>query len=446
MSHNGAMAHAAAGELTNWAGNYRYGAGSVHHPETLDELRRLCARAPSLQVLATRHSFTAIGDAVELVALDRLAGADEITIDRDALRVSVGPAVTYARLARVLQGADLALANMASLPHISVIGAVGTGTHGSGDALGNLATSVRAVRLVTSEGEVLDIHEGDGRFPGAVVHLGALGVITRMTLALEPSYSLSQGVYVGLEWGQLAANFDAIMGAGRSVSVFHRFGERASEVWVKGDPAVNSGAGPAGAGPTRAGLFGASEATAPRNPVPGADPAFCTAQLGAPGPWCDRLPHFRAEFMPSAGEEIQSEWFVARADGMAALTLLREELGPRIQPLLHVSELRTIAADALWMSPHHSRDSVGLHFTWRREPDAVRDLCVEVERILAPFAPRPHWGKVFAATAETLAPRYPRLADFAALRDELDPRAAFTNRWLVEKVLGRPIKSSLSSP
>jgi xylitol oxidase len=413
-------------ELTNWAGNHRYLATVLHRPETLDQLRRLASEARSLRALGTRHTFNAIGDSDELVALDRLAGAEEIVLDRSALTVTVGPAVTYAQLADALEAGGLALANMASLPHISVAGAVATATHGSGDALGNLSTSVRAMRLVTSAGELLDFAAGDPRLAGAVVHLGALGIVTRVTLAVEPSYTLSQRVYLDMEWDQLAGHLDAITSAGRSVSVFHRFGERVREVWVKGAAA--------GSGPSS--LFGALAAAEPRNPVPGADPAFSTAQLGEPGPWCDRLPHFRAAFTPSAGEEIQSEWFVARADGIAAITALRDELGPRIGPLLYVSEMRTIAADELWLSPHYRRDSIGLHFTWQREPEAVRAICMEVERVLEPFAPRPHWGKAFASGAAGLAGLYPRMADFLALRSELDPRGAFINTWLTEKLLG----------
>jgi xylitol oxidase len=425
------MAVGSAGvELTNWAGNHRYGAIVVHRPQTLDELRRLVAGARSLRALGTRHTFTAIGDAEELVALDALAGASEIAIDRGAMTVTVGAAVTYARLAEALEAARLALANMASLPHISVIGAVATGTHGSGDALGNLATAVRAMRIVTSSGEVLDLDVGDPRFAGAVVHLGALGIVTQATLAVEPSYQLRQRVYLGLEWEQLAENLDAITAAGRSVSVFHRFGERAREVWVKGD-AAGGRAGHEQAPPS---LFGAAAATAARNPVPGADPAYATTQLGVAGPWCERLPHFRAGFTPSAGEEIQSEWFVARADGIAALGALRQELAERIRPLLFVAELRTIAADELWLSPHCGRDSIGLHFTWHRDPAGVRELCAEVERVLAPFAPRPHWGKAFAEGAAALAGRYPRLSEFLALRRELDPRKTFVNAWLSEKL------------
>ena len=413
-------------ELTNWAGNHRYRARALHRPETLDQLRALLSRARSLQALSTRHTFSAIGDADELVAVDRLAGAGDIAIDREAMTVTVGPAVTYAQLAEALEPAGLALANMASLPHISVIGAVATGTHGSGDALGNLATSVRAMTVVGSDGDVVEIGEHDARLPGAVVHLGALGIVVSATLAVEPSYTLAQRVYEQMSWDQLAENFDAITATGRSVSVFHNFGDSVREVWVKGDPAA----------PGLPGLYGARPADGPRNPVPGADPAFCTEQLGVSGPWCDRLPHFRAGFTPSAGAEIQSEWFVAREDGIAAITALREQLGPRIGPLLFISETRTIAADELWMSPHHRRDSVGIHFTWRREPEAVAALCAEVEGVLEPFAPRPHWGKAFAARAALVAPRYPRLADFLRLRDELDPRGVFVNPWFADKLLG----------
>jgi xylitol oxidase len=415
----------ASAELSNWAGNYRYRAGALHHPQTRDELRALASTLPALRALGTRHTFTGMGDSVELVALDQLAGASEINIDAERMTVTVGPAVTYAQLADALEPRGFALANMASLPHISVIGAVGTGTHGSGDALGNLATSVRGMQLVTSTGDELDIGHDDPRLPGVVVNLGALGIVTRATLAVEPSYQLWQRVYQGLEWDQLAENLDPITTAGRSVSVFHRFGERVREVWVKGEAAT----------PQPGSLFGARAATEPLNPVPGADPSFCTEQLGVAGPWCDRLPHFRAGFTPSAGAEIQSEWFVARADGFAAITAIREQLADRIRPLLFVSETRTIAADELWMSPHHKRDSIGIHFTWHREPDAVRELCVEVERVLAPFSPRPHWGKAFEQGGGTLAGYYERLADFDALRRELDPRGAFVNAWLSQKLL-----------
>jgi xylitol oxidase len=409
----------ASSGLTNWAGNHRYRASELHRPRTLDELRRIAATARSLRVLGTRHTFSDIGDATSLVALDALADCDEIAIDADAATVTVGPAVTYAQLAQSLDAAGLGLANMASLPHISVAGAVATATHGSGDALGNLSTSVLGMELVTSSGELVRIAAGDPELPGAVVHLGALGVVTKLTLAVTAAYPLCQRVYVGMEWDALAENFDQIMGAGRSVSVFHRLGERVREVWVKADPQQ----------PAPVELCGAALARAQRHPVPDADPVNCTVQLGVPGPWWQRLPHFQAGFTPSAGAEIQSEWFVAREQAMDALMALRQ-LADKLRPLILVCELRTVAADRLWLSPHHGRDSAGLHFTWRREPAAVAAACAEVQRALAPFAARPHWGKLFTTPATELTAHYPHLAEFAALRERLDGRRAFVNRWL----------------
>ena len=417
----GAMAQ----PLCNWSGNHRYRAGAVHRPESAEQLRAIVARGESLQVLGTRHTFSSIGDAAGLIALDRLPGAREIAIDRAAMTVSVGPAVTYAALAEALNRERLALANLASLPHISVAGAVATASHGSGDGLGNLATSVVGLRLLTSTGEALDCDRGDPRFDGIVVNLGALGVVTRVTLAVEPYYELRQDVFVDLEWDRLFDHLDEILAAGRSVSVFHEFGERAREVWVKA---------PARA-PARGELFGARPATAPRNPVPGGDPGNCTAQLGEPGPWSERLPHFRCGFTPSSGAEIQSELFVARADAGAALRALLG-LGELMRSQLLVAELRTIDADELWLSPHYRRDSAALHFTWRRNQREVERIVAAVEDAIAPLAPLPHWGKLFRARAGELAPRYARLEDFRRLRAELDPRDAFANDWLRESLIG----------
>jgi xylitol oxidase len=171
------------------------------------------------------------------------------------------------------------------------------------------------------------------------------------------------------------------------------------------------------------------------HPVLGGDPVNCTEQLGIVGPWSERLPHFRSGFTPSSGEELQSEFFVAREDAVAAVQALRA-LGETIAPLLLVCELRSIAADSLWLSPHYERDSASIHFTWRRRPAQVEPIVREIETILSPFGARPHWGKVFAADAGTIAPLYPRMADFRTLRDRLDPAGVFVNDWMRGVVVG----------
>jgi xylitol oxidase len=398
--------------LTNWAGSHTYRAARVHSPASLRELRALLAGATDLRVLGTRHTFTAIGDADELVSLTGLPGA--IEVDAAAGTVACGGATTYGELAPLLDAHGLALPTLASLPHISVAGAIATATHGSGDAHGNLATAVVALELVTSEGDVVALCRGDDAFPGAVVHLGALGAVTGVTLAAQPAVPVTQRVFERMPWEALLEHLDAIFAAGDSVSVFTRWGADVDQVWVKRR----------GADTPAPELFGARAATVERHPIIELDPANCTAQLGRPGPWWDRLPHFRLDSRPSAGEELQSEYFVGRADARAAIGAVRA-LGEHLRPVLLVSDLRTIAADDLWMSPHHGRDSLGIHFTWRRDPEGVAAVLPAVENALAPFGARPHWGKVFAAPP----PRPEHADDFERLAAELDPRGVFRAAW-----------------
>jgi alditol oxidase len=342
--------------------------------------------------------------------------------------------MTYAALAEALNRAGLALHSLASLPHISVAGAIATGTHGSGDAKGNLATAVRAVEMVTAAGELRTVAADDPDFEGAVVGLGALGAVTRVTLIVEPFYEMRQRVYEAVSWETLFARVDAIFGAGDSVSVFHLCGETTEQVWVKRRLDDERGV------PDDSDLeelLGVRAATAELHPVLGGDPVNCTQQQGVAGPWSERLPHFRSGFLPSSGEELQSEFFVGRTDAVAAIQAVRD-LAADIVPLLLISELRTIAGDSLWLSPHQGRDSLGLHFTWRRRPAEVEAVVARIEAALAPYAPRPHWGKVFTARAESIAPLYPRMADFRRLRDRLDPEQTFVNDWLRDTVLSRP--------
>jgi alditol oxidase len=411
---------------TNWAGTHAYRAGVLHRPASVDELRRIVADAPRIRVLGSRHSFTDIADSDALVSLDGLPA--DVAVDRDARTVTVGGALRYGELAEALHGEGLALHNLASLPHISVAGAVATATHGSGDRNGNLATAVAGLELVTSEGDVVTARRGEPDFDGMVVGLGALGAVTRVTLDVEPAYEVRQRVFEGLAWDALAGHFDAITSAGYSVSVFTRWGDTADQVWVKRRVDATEPED------VRPDLFGAVAATVDRHPILGIDPVNCTPQLGRPGRWSDRLPHFRMGFTPSAGEEIQSEYVVPRRHGLAAIAAIRA-IGDAVRAVLQVSEIRTIAADDLWLSMQHGTDTVAIHFTWTREPAAVAEAVERVEAALAPFAFRPHWGKLFAADAAAIAQRYERLPDFRALAERLDPRGAFRNAWLERHVL-----------
>lgn len=391
--------------LTNWAGNTAFTAARIHHPTSLDELRRLVADAPRVRALGSGHSFNDVADSPgELVRLDRMPHLVEI--DSAAARVRVGAATTYARLATELHAAGFALANLASLPHISVAGSVATGTHGSGPGNQSLSAAVRALELVTADGSLVTLERGHDDFPGAVVALGALGVVTALTLDLVPAFELRQYVREDVPDD---APLDEVMADGYSVSLFTDY--RATRAWIKRRDELPGGD-----------WHGARPADGPRHPVPGMPAESCTAQLGVPGPWHERLPHFRPDAPPSsAGNELQSEWLLDRADGAAALRELRAA-GDRIRPVLQISEVRTIAADDLWLSPSYGRDSVAFHFTWVKDPEAVLPVIKLVEDVLAPFGPRPHWGKLFS--------RRPAVPDrFRDLVRRYDPDGVFANAF-----------------
>jgi xylitol oxidase len=413
-------------DRTNWAGNYVYRARTVHRPTTLEQVREIVAAAPRIRVMGSGHSFTDIGDSEELLSLDGLPA--DVVIDHSARMVSLGAGLRYGTLAEALGAKGMALANLASLPHISVAGAIATATHGSGDGNRNLAGSVAALELVTSDGAIISSARGDADFDGLVVGLGAIAAVTRVTLDVEPAYEIRQRVFEGLRWEMLAEHFDEITDCGYSVSAFTLWGDQVDQVWVKTRVTEAPEM-------VRGDLFGARAATVDRHPILGLDPVNCTRQLGLPGLWSDRLPHFRLGFTPSNGEEIQSEYLVARRHGVEAIDALRG-LGAMLRPLLQVSEIRTIAADRLWMSPQYGQDTVGFHFTWRPDQEAVERVLTEVEAALRPFAARPHWGKLFLAGAESIAPLYERVGDFAALVARADPRGAFRNDWLEARVLG----------
>jgi alditol oxidase len=412
--------------LANWAGNHVYRARELHRPSTVEQLAEVVARAPRVRVLGSRHSFNDIADSAELVSLEGLPA--DVAVDRAASTVSFSAGLRYGELAEALEAESLALHNLASLPHISVAGAVATATHGSGEANSNTTTAVAALELVTSEGEVITAARGDDDFDGMVVGLGALGAVTRIALDVEPAYRVRQRVFEGLDWDALLQGFDAIAASGYSVSVFTRWGDDVDQVWVKSRATDEPEQ-------VLADLLGAVASTVDRHPILGLDPVNCTPQLGVPGGWADRLPHFRMGFTPSNGDELQSEYHLPRRHAVAAIEALRGLAGT-IRPVLQVTELRTIAADRLWMSPQYEQDTIAIHFTWAPEQEAVERVLVDVEAALAAFGARPHWGKVFLAAASVIAGLYERLPDFAALAQCLDARGAFRNDWLERHVLG----------
>lgn len=411
---------------SNWAGNVTFRAARHHRPTSVEQLQALVAGARRLRALGTGHSFNRLADTTgDLVSVADLPKVLELDAARQSVTVAGG--MRYGELVGPLHEQGYALHNLGSLPHISVAGAVATGTHGSGPANGNLATAVRTLEMVTADGEIVALDRDRDRdtFPGAVVALGALGVVTRLTLDVLPAYEMRQYVYEDLAYDQLTGHFDEVVSGAYSVSVFTDWREPVrARVWVK---CLDGADGP----PQR--WLGAQRADGPHHPVPGMPARHSTPQLGEPGPWHERLPHFRLGFTPSSGEELQSEYFVARSCAVAALDALAG-LHDRIAPVLQISEIRTVAADDLWLSPAYRRDSVTLHFTWVADEPAVAPVVTAIEEVLEPFEARPHWGKVFSIPPGVVAGRYERSADFVALARRLDPTGKLRNDLLDDYV------------
>jgi alditol oxidase len=422
----------ASGEkLTNWAGNLEYSTQNLYPATSLEQVREFVKNQSSLKVLGTRHCFNNIADSthnlLSLRAMDKV-----IALDPAARTVTVEAGMSYGQLCPYLESKGFALHNLASLPHISIAGACSTATHGSGVKNGNLATAASALEIVTAEGELVELsRQKDGEtFRGAVVGLGALGAITRVTLDIQPSYMMRQYVYENLPLAQLKEHFDAIESSAYSVSLFTDWQkQRFNEVWIKSR--VEAGQ----AFDATPEFFGAKLATRNLHPIIELSAENCTEQMGVPGPWYERLPHFRIGFMPSAGKELQSEYFVPREHALEAI-LAVESLRDQVSPHLMISEIRAIAADDLWMSPCYKQPCITIHFTWKQDWPAVSKVLPVIERELAPFHARPHWGKLFTTSPATLKSIYARLPEFVQLSKKYDPQGKFHNEFLNTNIFG----------
>ncbi|WP_349866244.1 FAD-binding protein [Leifsonia sp. WHRI 6310E] len=410
----------------NWAGNHRYAASRIATPRSVDELRELIAGARSVRALGSRHSFNDLADTDDLlVSTAGLPGG--VRIDAEARTATVGGGVRYGDLARELEAAGWALHNLASLPHISVAGAIATSTHGSGDRNGTLATAVAGLRILRADGEVVELRRGDDDFDGAVVSLGALGVVLEVTLDIRPTFTVRQRLFGGVPWEAVTSRLDEVTSAAYSVSLFTNWDEEAVSLgWIKELADTPS--------PIGDDFFGAPALIEARHMIATMDVRNTTEQLGVPGPWSERLAHFRFEFTPSNGAEIQSEYLVPRANAVTAIDAVRS-LAPLLAPLLQISEIRTAAADDLWLSSAYGTDVVGLHFTWVRDQEGVEAVLPALEDALLPLGARPHWGKLYLDTAGVVPTLYPRLDDFRALAARFDPTGRFRNPFLT-RLLG----------
>ena len=405
--------------VRNWAGNLTYASPRIHRPTSHEELSTLVRNTPRIRALGSGHSFNRIADSGhDLVRVDALP--QEIEVDPASSTVTVSAGTRYAELAVALHEQGYALASLASLPHISVAGSCATGTHGSGDGLRCLSAAVRGLEIIGPDGEPKWLRRDTDPeiFPGTVVALGALGIVTRLTLEVEPAFTMSQRVRLDVPLDEVANHVDEVFGSAYSVSLFTNWRDENGRVWLKHREDRAQGT-----------WHGGRPARTPQHPVPGMPLESATAQLGVVAPWYQRLPHFRPELTPSAGEELQSEFYLPRAVAPQAFAALRE-IGDRIAPVLHISEVRTIRADDLWLSPAHERDSVAVHFTWKQDPEGVTPVVGALEEVLTPLGARPHWGKITTLPAERIVDSYTRAGDFARLLERFDPDGKFRNPFV----------------
>ena len=412
----------------NWAGNVQYGAERFHQPTTVEDLQSAVAASTKVRAVGSRHSFNTIadttGDQVSLANLDRL-----VDIDSVAHTVTIDGGIKYGELATHLDEQGWALANLASLPHISVAGACATGTHGSGVGNGGLATAVTAMQLVVASGDIVEVsRDVDPDVMDALgVNLGAFGIATRLTLKIEPTFTVWQHVYEGVPMQAAIEHLGEIMADGYSVSLFTTWKpDHLEQVWRKERMLTESDDSDAEPVAVR---LGGAPATRNVHPVAELSAEPCTEQMGVAGPWHERLPHFRMGFTPSSGDELQSELFVAAADGPEAMRTLIG-LGDRLAPVLKISEVRAVAADTLWLSPCYQRDCIVFHFTWIPSWPVVQPVLALVESALEPFEPRPHWGKLSTLDGSIVRSRFERLGAFAHLQGEWDPSRKFRNAYL----------------
>ncbi|GAB3331677.1 FAD-binding protein [Larkinella ripae] len=426
------LAHWTADEkLKNWAGNYAYSTGRLEQARTLAQVPQLIKKFDKLKVLGTRHCFNGIADStaqlISLVEMDQV-----LALDPKAKTVTVNANMKYGDLATYLHGKGFALHNLASLPHISIAGACATATHGSGVKNGNLATAVSAMEIVLANGEIRTLSRAnDGEtFRAAVVHLGGLGVVTKVTLDILPTFQMRQYVYENLPLEQLKNHFDAIESSAYSVSLFTDWQKkRVNEVWLK--ERIGTGKMP----DAKPDFYGARLSRKNLHPIAELSAVNCTEQLGVPGPWYERLPHFRMGFTPSSGKELQSEYFVPARQAVDAI-LAVERLRDHISPHLFISEIRTIDADNFWMSPCYKQPSVAIHFTWKPDWNSVKKVLPMIEKELAPFGVRPHWGKLFTITPAQLQARYEKLPEFRKMLTDYDPKGKFRNAFLDRTIFG----------
>ncbi len=422
----------------NWAGDQSCTPLAIQRPRTREQLVAAVASAASagqrLRVAGSGHSFTEAaltdGTMLRVEALNRVLDADPAS---GLVKVEAG--IVLADLNERLHERGLALENLGDIDRQTLAGAISTATHGTGTGLRNISAQVEAIELVTADGELRSL-EGGGELLAARVGLGALGAIYSVTLRAVPAFTLHR-VDTPRPLGEVLDRFDELADRNDHFEFF---------VFPHTDMALTIERNRSELAPKPPGRLGAwvsdvlventlgdlALRLTRRRPSLIPRLSAAAAKMMSQGERLDRSYRIFANERRIRFTEM--EYALPREHGPEAVRRVLELIGRRGNEVAMPIECRVVAADDALLSPAHERPTayVAVHqyqgMQWRPYFEAV-------EEIMGSYEGRPHWGKRHFQTHETLAGRYPRWADFAAVRDRLDPERAFANEY-TERVLG----------
>lgn len=422
---------------TNWAGNVSTDPTLVAHPASTEEVVALVVAHPRLKAIGAGHSFTAIGATDDvLLRLDRMNHL--LAADTTTGRVRVQAGISLHDLNRRLDALGLALPNLGDVDPQSVAGATSTGTHGTGAKLFGIAKAVVALQLVTADGQVLEIDENHELFDAARVGLGALGIVTEVTLQCVPAFLL-HAREEPMALSAVLADLDDLVDGNDHFEFY--FFPHTDKALTKQNNRVPDGT--------------------PRDPLPAwrhrLDDEFLSntlyervQRLGVRKPGL--VPRINAisgsllgarEYTDTSHEIFisprrvrfrESEFALPRAAAAEAIGEMQRWFATSGEQVSFPVEVRFTAADDIWLSTGFERDNVYLAVHQFHPVDPTRYFAA-MQDIFTAHEGRPHWGKLHTLDANYLRTVYPRFDDFVAVRDRLDPDRKFTNAHL-DRVLG----------
>ncbi|KAI1700234.1 d-arabinono-1,4-lactone oxidase domain-containing protein [Ditylenchus destructor] len=361
--------------LHNWGNNFRFSTQNIQYPTSVEEVQQIVRNANKLRVVGTRHSFSKIADSPNTM-LSTLALKNIIGFDPTVPSITVQAGITYTDLNPFLP----------------------------------------------------NYGPNDPELKAIAVGLGAFGVITQVELEVEPTFNLTNYVFVNMPEQDIYDHFDEIENLGYSVQLFTDFSTPGVWdqvwVWVRSDENSNVG--------NMQNLYGATRTHEQVTAIEALPPTYLMEQ-GKEQPWYYGLVDYHLGLSGFDGAEIQSEYFMPYENAIPAIQAV-SNFSDLIAPRVYTMLIRTIKGDDLWMSESFNETTVAIHFTWKPNMTAVMEVLPQIEQALLPYGARPHWGKVFAQGPETYLHRYPKLNQWKQLAETLDPTHKFRNKFLEDTV------------